>query len=228
MKAVAYVRVSREEEARCGVSLDAQTERIQVYCRLAGLQLVELIREEGESAGQALRDRPGGRRLLSLVEQGHVQHVVTTKLDRLFRDTVDALLAERDWREREVSLHLVDMGGQMLNTSTATGRMLYTIIASFAEFERGQISERTVAAMAIKRARGDRMGAPPMDDPEILARIYELHDAGQSYRGICAVLEREGHRPKRGATWHPETIRKILARRYAGVHKNAGSEQASA
>jgi DNA invertase Pin-like site-specific DNA recombinase len=89
--AVAYCRVSTEEQARGGVSLDAQAERLEAYCRSAGLHLVELVKEEGVSGAKRLDTRPGGKQLLPLVNWGKVQHIVALKLDRLFRDAQDAL-----------------------------------------------------------------------------------------------------------------------------------------
>ena len=59
-KAVCYIRVSTEEQAREGVSLEAQEERLRAYCKMTGLEVVEMIREGGVSATKLLKDRPGG------------------------------------------------------------------------------------------------------------------------------------------------------------------------
>src|SRR5438132_14410555 len=95
--AVAYVRVSTTEQAQHGVSLDAQEERIRAYCKMAGLDMVAVIREEGVSGSKALATRPGGQEVMSLVQSGVAHHVVALKLDRLFRDVVDALTQTRAW-----------------------------------------------------------------------------------------------------------------------------------
>lgn len=101
-----YIRVSTGEQARGGVSLTAQT---------------EVIREEGVSAAKPLATRPGGERPLQLVARKKVKHVVALKLDRLFRDAEDALHQTKAWDKAGIALHLVDMGGQTLNTATAWG-----------------------------------------------------------------------------------------------------------
>ena len=75
------------------------------------------------------------------VTQG-ANHIITTKLDRLFRDCEDALKMSRHWDRAGVALHILDMGGQAIDTSTAIGRMFLTMTAGFAEFERNQTSER--------------------------------------------------------------------------------------
>lgn len=131
-KAVLYVRVSTTEQAREGVSLEAQEERLLAYCKLMGLDPVVLIREEGVSGGKALTTRPGGHELADLISKKKAGHVIALKLDRLFRDAEDALHQTKAWDKAGITLHLVDMGGQSLNTSSAMGRMMLTMMAGFA------------------------------------------------------------------------------------------------
>jgi site-specific DNA recombinase len=89
LQAIGYARVSTEEQARHGISLDAQVERIKAYCVAAGLQLAGIISEEGVSGSKPLSIRPGGQQLVgSIPPRGHI---VALKLDRLFRDAADAL-----------------------------------------------------------------------------------------------------------------------------------------
>src|SRR5262245_57091471 len=94
-RAVAYVRVSTEEQAREGVSLDAQEARLRAYCAAAGLELVTLVREEGVSGSIPLAERPGGAELLRHLAEQNVAHVLALKLDRLFRDAADCLSQSR-------------------------------------------------------------------------------------------------------------------------------------
>ncbi len=215
MKAVAYVRVSTDEQAQHGVSLDAQEERIRAYCTMAGLQLVGLVREEGVSAGKPLATRPGGERLLAIVAREKAQHVVALKLDRLFRDAVDALTQTRAWDAAGVALHLVDMGGQTLNTGSAMGRMFLTMTAAFAELERNLISERTKTALQYKKAQGVRLGRPvaPVEDPDDIATVrlvQTLKGEGLTLRAIADRLNAEQRPTKRGGRWHASTVRWML------------------
>ena len=152
-QAVAYIRVSTEEQTQHGVSLAAQEERLRAYCSLAHLELVELVSELGVSGTIPLNGRPAGALLLTRLLDEGVRHVVALKLDRLFRNTEDALKQTRLWDRQGVALHLVDMGGQSLNTASAVGRMMLTMTAGFAEFERNLISERTAAALRHKKGR---------------------------------------------------------------------------
>src|SRR5262245_23187649 len=88
---LAYVRVSTLEQAREGVSLEAQEARLTAYAMAQGLELMAIIREEGISAAVPLGARPGGASLLALLREHNATHVIALKLDRLFRDAADAL-----------------------------------------------------------------------------------------------------------------------------------------
>lgn len=222
--AAAYVRVSTDEQVRGGVSLEAQEERLRAYCLASGLELVQLVREEGVSGAKALDTRPGGKDLLELASARRVHHVIALKLDRLFRDAQDALYQTRNWDRAGIALHLVDLGGQSINTHSAIGRMLLTLLAAFAELERNLISERTAAALAHKKRHGQVYGAVPFGferrgqtlipiaQEQVIVRIMRSwRDAGQSYRQIAAALnDREIPAKTGGLRWHATTVRKIL------------------
>ena len=224
-KAVGYVRVSTEEQAREGVSLDAQECRLRAYCTAAGLELVHLVREEGVSASKPLAVRPGGAELLRLMLEHQAGHVVALKLDRLFRDTADALAQTSAWDSTGTALHLVDMGGQAINTASAMGRLFLTITAAFAELERNLIRERTSAALAHKRDKGEPVSRAPRgcrnegkrlvpdagsEGLRLAARARVLRAQGLSLAAVARALEAEGFRPERGRRLYPETVRYIL------------------
>jgi DNA invertase Pin-like site-specific DNA recombinase len=236
--AVLYVRVSTQEQAREGVSLEAQEARLRAYAALRGLRVVEVVVEAGVSGGVPLDQRAGGQRLLAAVEahqrvtgqgrgtrQRRPCHVLAVKLDRLFRTTVDALETTQQWTERGVSMHLVDLGGQTVDTSTPMGRFMLTLLAGVAEMERGLIAERTQAALAHKRDRREKISsAAPIgyrhqdgqvvaDEREqaILARIRELRAQTATLREIAADLNAKlDQYPARGAKWYPATIQRAL------------------
>lgn len=231
-KAVCYVRVSTEEQAREGVSLDAQTERLEAYCKLTGLEVVKLIREEGVSASKALAKRPGGVEVLDLVRSGKVQHVVTLKLDRLFRNTIDCLQMTQQWDKANVALHLVDMGGQSFNSSSAIGRFFLTTIAAAAEMERNLIRERTIAALSHKKSHMESYGPTPygfdviddtlqvnINEQQVIQSIRLWHSTGVSLRGIADRLNKANIPTKRqqrdgkptAGKWYASTVKYLLA-----------------
>jgi DNA invertase Pin-like site-specific DNA recombinase len=159
MKAIGYARVSSEEQAREGVSIDAQRSRIAAYAQLRGLDLDEIYVDVAVSAGKPLARRPQGRHIVSRARE--VDAVVACKLDRLFRDAVDCLSLVRDWDKTYTSLHLIDLGGQSIDTASAMGRFFLTVMAGAAEMERNLIRERTRDIMAHKKANGERVGHVP-------------------------------------------------------------------
>lgn len=227
--AVGYVRVSTEEQAREGISLGAQQERIHAYCQMQGLTLAHLYRDEGVSAGKKLTDRPEGHELLEAVRNGTAHHVVALKLDRLFRDAIDCLQTSGDWDRAGISLHLIDLGGQAVNTGTAMGRFFLTVMAGAAEMERNLIRERTATALQHMKRQGQRLGQPPLgfatrnagglDDVlagEMEAVRYVIErrrHAHVAFRTIAAELRALGHTTKRGGKWHASTVRSIWQRR---------------
>lgn len=222
-KVVGYIRVSTAEQANQGVSLDAQAERINAYCLLHGLELTELVREEGVSGAVPLTDRPGGGALVRALVRHKAQHVVALKLDRLFRDAADALNQSKAWDKAGVALHLIDVGGQTINTRTAMGRMFLTMMAGFAELERNLIAERTTAALQHKKDKRqayaptpfgfDRVGEALVQNGEeqaTIAKVKAARAGGKPLGVIAADLNAEGVPTKRGGRWHASTIKYIL------------------
>ena len=230
--AIGYVRVSTQEQADHGVSLDAQEARIRAYATMRGLDLVAVIMDAGVSAGKyTLEEREGGARVLAAVHRGEVRHVIALKLDRLFRNTIDCLMTVQTWDKAGVSLHLIDMGGASLDTASAMGRMFLTMAAGFAEMERNLTAERTAAALARKREKGEKTGGsipfgydvqpgpdgtrclvPNAAEQATIAVMSRLHDQGYSLRAIAAELDRQGLAPKAGGRWQAKSIANVLGR----------------
>jgi DNA invertase Pin-like site-specific DNA recombinase len=222
-KAVCYIRVSTEEQAKEGVSLDAQESKLRAYCAMTGVEIVKIIREEGVSASKALYTRPGGEELLKLIARGQAKHVVSLKLDRLFRDAEDALHQTKAWDKAGVALHLVDMGGQTLNTASPMGRFFLNVMAGFAELERNLIAERTSMALAHKKAHReaygptpfgfDRIGGRIAENPSeqaVIGRIQQQRAAGQTLRAIADGLNADEIPTKTGGKWYASTVKYLL------------------
>ena len=148
-RAVAYARVSSKRQVEEGVSLDAQVERLLAYAEFRGLELdpEDIYIDDGISAAIHLWSRPAGRKMRETIYQERVGHVLALKMDRLFRDVQDCLGSVDELRGIGVDIHILDQDGGTLDTSTSMGRFFLTTIASLAELERGQISERTKIAM---------------------------------------------------------------------------------
>ncbi len=224
MTAIGYVRVSTEDQAKDGVSLDNQKSKIEAYCQLKDLELIEIVEDAGISA-KNLR-RPGVQRVLRMARKKKVDAIVVYKLDRIFRSTVDALETTKMFDKWGVSFHSIE---ETLDTQSAMGRFFFTLTAALAEMERQIIGERTKAALAHKRAKRESIGgyAPPygydLDETRHLIRssheqkgiklIKSLNERGISLRQICRELEANGYRTKTGKVkWNPKTVSMILRR----------------
>jgi DNA invertase Pin-like site-specific DNA recombinase len=221
-KAVAYVRVSTGKQ---DLSLDAQEDRVRAYCLTCGLDLVEIIRERAVTGKLKLAKRPEGSKIAKLTEGG-VCHIVALKLDRLFRNAGDALSHVEEWEQAGISLHLVDMGGQSINTGSSMGKMMLTMLAGFAEFERNLIAERTSAALNYKKRSGRVYNHTPYgyraqdgdlvaepSEMAVIATMTNLRAEGVSYNEIAAMLNSQGVPTKRpGASWAAQTVHNILNR----------------
>ena len=221
--AVIYLRVSTADQAEHGVSLDAQQERLTAYAIANGLEVAGILRESAISGTIPLADRPEGVKLTEMVSSGQVRHVIALKLDRLFRSAVDALSTTAEWDKQGIALHLVDMGGQSLNTGSAMGRMMLTMMAGFAQFERDLTAERTTSALAHKKANNQAYSPTPygknrdgdmLTDNEqeqgIINKMRELRDNGFSLRGIASHLNSNGISSKQGKQWYASSVGYIL------------------
>lgn len=206
-RAVGYVRVSTAEQAREGWSLDAQHRRVAAYCEAKSWPLAHVYEDAGVSA---LKHRPGWERLLTDVLADGVTHVVALKLDRFGRSALD-LLSTYDVLERKgVALVCIE---DSIDTSTPAGRLMRTVLAAVAEFERDLISERTRAGLAEARAQNKRLGRPAVLGETVVDRIRAEKAAGTSLAAIARQLNDEQVPTAHGgAKWWPSTIRDVLRR----------------
>lgn len=226
--AVIYCRVSTKGQVEDGCSLELQEERLRAYCTMRALPIDDVITDPGVSGGVPMAEREGGSRLLAMLAAGS-SHVVALKLDRLFRDAADCLTTVKAWDAAGIALHLADMGGSAVDTSSATGRLFIGMLAGFAEFERAQIRERTVSGRNRKAEQGGFIGgrAPygwtvtedgqlEVNEAEqtIIRAAHALQTEGLSLRKIGERLEAEGLLPRAGK-WHAETVKQVLAGRLA-------------
>ncbi len=139
-KAAIYARVSTEDQAQHGVSLDAQVNRCVEYVSVQNYDLIDTIVDAGIS-GKSI-DRPGLSKILSLVQKKKINHLVTLKLDRLSRRTIDALNLVETFTKKNVKLHLVTENGSV-NSDNADDEFMLTMKAGFAQLERKKIAENS-------------------------------------------------------------------------------------
>jgi DNA invertase Pin-like site-specific DNA recombinase len=214
MAVYGYVRVSTRQQVEEGLSLEAQERQLRGYGMMKGLDIDRLYVERAVSGWKPIQQRPEGRKLISGLVQGDV--VLCAKLDRMFRSAKDALDVADLLKKRGVSLHLLDLGGDI--TGNGISKVFFTIVAAFAEFERDRIAERISDVKANEKQKGRYLGgarpfgwhivdgtlAPNPEEQGAIKEARKLRASGQSLRSIA------GRMTKMGYTVSHVTIGKIL------------------
>jgi len=157
LRAVGYLRVSTEEQAKKGISLDAQEKIIRSFIDAKEWKLMECVKDPGFS-GKNLK-RPGLQRMIELCKSNGVDVIVVYKLDRLSRRTRDMFeLVEDVFEKNKVELASVT---ETIDTSTAMGSAFFGILTVLAQLERERIGERVSDARAFRDEKGEWTGRPP-------------------------------------------------------------------
>src|SRR5208337_2331627 len=170
-----------------------------------------------------LADRPAGREVVNALMTGQSDSIIICKLDRGFRSASDCLINVEAWEKKGVSLHILNLGGTTIDTSTPTGKFFITVMAGAAELERNMIRERCNEGRKIRKAQGFRIGEVPFgfslapdgkalvecgEEQEAIALALDLRSKGCTASGIGAELNRRGIRSKKGSRWtHKQVIR---------------------
>lgn len=222
---VGYVRVSTNEQADSGLSLEYQKTRIRAQCEANDWQLIGIYEDAGVSAKNL--ERPALQAALKQLAPGRV--LLALKLDRLTRSVRDLY---------ELTARISDAGAEWgsvqekFDTSTASGRLMLGIMVELSQWEREVIGERTAAALGEKQRRGEHLGAPPLgyrvltgadggkivveDENELatVALCRQWHAQGVGLREMARRLTDAGHKTKRGGNWEATTVRRLLKTRY--------------
>jgi putative DNA-invertase from lambdoid prophage Rac len=203
MAVYGYVRVSTGRQAEDGESLDVQRRTVEGYAMMHDLAFDQVYVERGVSGSKPLAERPEGARLLAALQPGDI--VITPKLDRTFRSALDALEVLGQLKDRSVSLHMIDLGGDV--TGNGISKLVFTILSAVAEAERDRIRERIAEVKRDQRTRGRFLGGtvpfgyqvgadgalePVPAEQKAIARMGSLKTKGESLRAIAAMITAEG------------------------------------
>jgi site-specific DNA recombinase len=235
------LRVSSEEQ-RERETIEIQLEFLQEYCRLYSLEVMQIYADEGVWGTIPLHERPEGRRLLEDAKEGEFFTVLVYRLDRLGR----SLLVTVDAHDRLKALGVaLKSATEPIDTSNPSGHLIFQMLASFAEYERETIRERTRAGLLRADRGGKHFGAAPYgyrtneggffqvvpEEAEIVRGIIENVAEGSTlyaearrlnYLGLATPGWRYGNGKKRpGAKlWSVMTVSNIVRQSaYSGVHR---------
>ncbi len=224
MRAAIYVRVSTEEQAAEGYSIDAQKELLQDYCLVEGWDVAGVYEDDGYSGRND--KRPAYRKMMSEMDDWDL--ILVIKMDRIHRNS----------RNFMNMMEVLDRHGKMfvsqsesLDTSNALGRFVVDMIQRLAQLESEQIGERTHMGMREKAetldgaTEGKRtMGfTPPYgyrledgalkedeDELPVVRRMFSEYAEGRTVDEICWSLNREGTLTRRGNPWNKRNMSTIL------------------
>jgi putative DNA-invertase from lambdoid prophage Rac len=194
-----YTRVSTMMQAEDGTSLDVQQRQLTGWAMMRGSEVSHVFEERGISGSVPLKQRPVGSELWAALQPGDM--IVASKLDRMFRDALDALQTVQALKELEVSLVLLDLGTDPVTNGLS--EMFLTIVAAFASMERHRIRERISQAKADAKAHGRYLGGkvpfgwrragdlvrPVKAEQAAIEAMKAMHAGGMSLRQVRACVE---------------------------------------
>jgi DNA invertase Pin-like site-specific DNA recombinase len=197
-----YIRVSTLQQANDGDSLETQLKQITSYASLKGydIPLENFITERGVSGSVEFEKRPEGLKLFEKLETGDV--LIFSKLDRAFRNTRNALNTLHDLKLRGISVHFIDLGGDV--TNDGIGSVIFTILSAFATFERERIATRIREVKQVQKADGKFLGGftrfgykvvedrleKDIEQQLIIKEMKDMNRRGMSLRRISKWLNK--------------------------------------
>jgi DNA invertase Pin-like site-specific DNA recombinase len=241
-RVVGYCRVSTEgQNGADSFGLETQRDAITKYCTANGLELVQIFEDPALSGSLPPLERPGLHAVLETLKAGDIKQIIVTRLDRLARDTMLSLWLMKEIKKLGAELVSIAEPGRW---DDPTQKLLLTMVAAFAEFEKSLISSRLSSGRKTKARQGGYAGgkapigyqakrgdkALQLDEEKaaVVRRVFELRDAkpDASLQKLADLLNAEGLTTKEGKPFHAMQVKRILDRRalYEGNYRYAGVE----
>ena len=212
-----YLRVSTEDQAREGFSLPEQKERLEIFCKFKGYEIVDYYEDAGISAKTG-NLRPEFERLKADIKNKKINTIVALKLDRITRSIFD-------WEELMTFLEennaYLDCVNDEINTTSANGKMISRLLMTVSQNEIERTSERTKVGLAGAIKQGHIPNKAPLgykhenkklvidySTKDIIERIYNLYYIGNSYQKISNIFNQEKILGK--TNWRDTSIITIL------------------
>lgn len=230
-----YARVSTEEQAEHGYSIDAQLDTLRNYCKMYGKTVYGEYVDRGVS-GKSVEGRYELQRLLRDVETGEIDEVIVWKMNRLARKTIDLLKMVDHFSKYKVAFRSFT---ENFETETAMGKFALQMLAAVGELERNTIVDNVKMglkqrartgnyngglvlgyrslATGDKRSKGSSLEIVP-EEAAIVRKIFELYASGKGLRAIANQLNHEGNKTKLGNPFSTTAVKEIVTNPlYAGI-----------
>ncbi len=223
MKAIAYLRVSTEEQGASGLGLEAQAASIKAAAARLGLGEVETFTDSGISGAAGIEKRPGLLGAIGALVKGAV--LLVAKRDRLGRDPI--LVATIERLAARKGARIISAAGEGTDNDDPSNVLMRRMIDAFGEYERLIIKARTKAALGAKRARGEKTGgdvpfgfvlveggklSADAAEQTTISKAAELRATGLSLSEVAKHLNAAGIATKRGTQWTHKQVARILGR----------------
>ncbi len=177
-KVACYLRVSLETQTG---GLESQERVLRQYCEQNNITNVEFFSDHGISGTKS--NRPALDRMMAAVENGEISSVVVYSFSRFARSTTHLLNALQAFKRKGV--HFLSLS-EKIDTNTAVGLAVFSILASIAQLERDLIADRVKIGLANARAKGKLIGRKKLRDSDLLRKLLK---SGLTYRAISAIAK---------------------------------------
>jgi site-specific DNA recombinase len=229
MKIAIYIRVSTEDQAKEGYSLEVQREYLESFAQREGYEIFKVYCDDGISAYSTRREAL--QQLLKDTKQKRFNLVLVYKIDRFSRNLKDLLTLVDELSSYGVAFKSAT---EPFDTTTSAGKLMFQQLGSFAEFERNRIAERVFPGMVKGVQRGNWQGArfSPFGyvynkakklleiekrEADIVKLIYTMYLSGKSTQDIAVYLNKKKYQTRTGKQFYNKFICDILKNRiYTG------------
>ncbi|WP_161525896.1 recombinase family protein [Trichococcus alkaliphilus] len=223
-RCVGYVRVSTQEQAEEGYSIDAQIQTIQEYCQRENMECVGVYVDRGKS-GKNIKGRPEMQQLLQDAESGQFDAVVVWKISRVARNLMNLLEIVNVLQKQDIAFYSIS---EKFQVDTTTGRFMLQIMASVNELERNQIAENVKLGMTkrafdggwnggrilgydnVENENGKKVLQVNKEEAKLIHMIFQEAATGKGYRAIANSFNRSGYKTKQGNPFSTIAVKDIL------------------
>ena len=217
-RAIAYIRVSTNQQADQGHSLLAQQEKVTAYASLYDLDIVDYVIETGSAKNL---NREGLQGALAQIKSGQADALIVVKLDRLTRSVVDLGYLVETYFNKAGLLSV----SEQIDTRSASGRLVLNVLASVSQWEREAIGERTSAVRQSMKANGLYCGGSVPygqmlvsgelvtnpNEQAIINRAKALKAEGHSLRTIATMFSNEGLKTRKDTDFSHVLVSRMAA-----------------
>jgi DNA invertase Pin-like site-specific DNA recombinase len=179
-KVAIYARVSTDKQ-----TTENQLNELRAVASRMGYIIVQEYVENGISGAKSRSDRPSLDAMLKDAVRGRFDMVMCWSIDRLGRSLQNLVEILNELETLKVDLYFLQQG---MDTSTSSGRMMFSIFGALSEYERNLIRERVCAGLQTARAKGVKLGRPSNITSNTISTIKVLRQRGESIRNICKLV----------------------------------------